>query len=121
MVIRKENVEGYRWGAGCEAWPLLETATLSIKQEQMPAGSSEQWHYHGKAQQFFYILKGAARMETEQGSWAIKAGEGIHVAAGCRHRIVNETSEDLHFLVISEPPATMDRTETQAGPGTSTG
>lgn len=111
MVISKENVEGYSWGAGCEAWPLLELATLSVKQERMPAGSSEQWHRHSKAQQFFYVLNGVARMETETGAWELKSGEGIHVAAGCGHRIVNETKEDLHFLVISEPTTTSDRIE----------
>jgi mannose-6-phosphate isomerase-like protein (cupin superfamily) len=111
MGIRKEMASGYRWGEGCEAWPLLETGTLSVKQEQMPGGSREKRHVHQRSQQFFYVLQGEALMEIEAETHTVKSGEGIHVAAGRAHRIINNTGVTLEFLVISEPAVGEDRTE----------
>lgn len=113
MGIGKETVKGYVWGKGCRAWPLLQTDSLSVKQEQMPGGSREKWHLHQKAQQFFYVLQGEAVMEMEQETHVIQAGEGIHVAAGRPHRIINDTGDMLEFLVISEPAVGEDRTEVE--------
>jgi mannose-6-phosphate isomerase-like protein (cupin superfamily) len=111
VIVNKTNVKKYQWGSNCKAWALLENNKLSIKQEQMPAGSSESLHVHQKAQQFFYVLDGEAAMEIEDEKHHIKPGEGIHVLAGRKHRIMNEAKEDLHFLVISEPTTKEDRTE----------
>lgn len=110
-TVSKEKVLKYQWGKHCAAWILLENASLSVKQEYMPAGSSESLHVHQKAQQFFYVLQGEATMEIDNEKHNIKSGEGIHIPAGRTHRIKNETSEDLEFLVISEPTTKNDRKE----------
>lgn len=109
--VNKDSVESYEWGSGCKAWALLENGRLSVKQEYMPAGSSESLHVHHKAQQFFYVLRGKATMEVNDQKHYIKTGEGIHIPEGYRHRIMNEAKEGLDFLVISEPLTKDDRTE----------
>ncbi|WP_228413727.1 hypothetical protein [Chryseobacterium sp. CH21] len=53
MIHSKENSEHYIWGNQCDSWILKNTHNLSIKQEKVPAGTSEKLHYHKVAEQFF--------------------------------------------------------------------
>jgi hypothetical protein len=46
VIISKDNAERYYWGDGCEGWPLVDLAGLSLKQEKMLAGTAEVRHYH---------------------------------------------------------------------------
>ena len=103
------NTEHYKWGADCDGWHLLKTDTLSIIQEKMPPHTEETLHYHSKAQQFFYILKGTATFETEDGIFSINEKQGFHIPPEKKHHIINKTNEDLEFLVISEPKSHGDR------------
>jgi mannose-6-phosphate isomerase-like protein (cupin superfamily) len=79
-----------QWGAGCSAWTLMNTEGLSIKQETMPARTEEHLHYHQKAQQFFYILKGEAVFEVDEVIIIVHKEEGIHIEAGRHHRIMEQ-------------------------------
>ena len=99
----------YEWGKGCEAWHLLQHPALSIIQEMMPPNTSEQLHFHQKAQQFFYILEGQAHFECEGEKVVLDKGEGLHISPMEKHFISNNGPDDLHFLVISQPPSHGDR------------
>jgi mannose-6-phosphate isomerase-like protein (cupin superfamily) len=90
----------------------VEEDTLSVKQEQMPAGTSEQLHYHEKAMQFFFILKGIATFEIEGNKIEIKQQQGLHIKPGLHHRIINNTKDELEFLLCSQPSALNDRITT---------
>lgn len=104
-----ENVEHYNWGAQCSGWHLVKTEALSVIQELMPEGSQEATHFHRHAQQFIYILKGAAVFEVEGKLLSVQAHEGIHIRPGAVHQIRNEGVGELHFLVISQPAISGDR------------
>ena len=101
--------EHYFWGDQCEGWRLVDNSDLSIIEEVMPAGASEKWHIHHKASQFFFILKGIATFEFENKKTEVEPLKGIRIEAGEKHRIVNYTTEELHFLVISQPTTRNDR------------
>jgi mannose-6-phosphate isomerase-like protein (cupin superfamily) len=108
-AISTATAEHYHWGAGCDGWHLVKTPALSVIQERMPPGTAEQYHYHERAQQFFFVLTGTATFEVE-GQWlTVPAGAGLHLPAGTRHRILNQAAADLHFTVTSQPPAHGDR------------
>jgi mannose-6-phosphate isomerase-like protein (cupin superfamily) len=108
-IISRRTAEHYTWGKVCDGWRLVGDAALSVIEEAMPPGSQEVRHYHQKAQQFFYILSGEATMETNAETLRLRAGEGIRILPGMRHRILNESSEEVRFLVISQPPSHGDR------------
>lgn len=99
----------YHWGDGCEGWVLVDSPELSVKQERMPPGSAELLHYHEKAQQFFYILQGSAVFEVEGKGVTVNAGEGFHIAAGLKHRIINHAAVALEFVLSSQPSTNNDR------------
>ena len=111
MIKSIRNSEHYKWGGNCDGWHLLKTDSLSVIQEKMPAGTSEQLHYHTNAQQLFYILAGTATFILATDTLTLHKGESIHIEKGTKHCIANHSEMDLDFLVISEPKAHGDRTQ----------
>ena len=109
MITSTENAEHYTWGDRCDGWHLLRSESLSVIQERMPPGASEQLHYHERAQQVFYILSGAATFEVEGELKTVLANQSIHISPKTKHCILNNSDTDLHFLVISEPRSHGDR------------
>ncbi len=108
-AISIQNAEHYHWGQHCDGWHLHKAAKFSIIQERVPVGSAEVWHYHERAEQFFYVLSGIATLATDDATVHLQAGEGCHVPAAMAHQLRNEGSEVLEFLVISVPMAHGDR------------
>ncbi|WP_343659985.1 cupin domain-containing protein [Chryseobacterium sp.] len=111
MIHSKENSQHYIWGDQCDSWILKNTQNLSVKQEKMPAGTSEKLHFHKVAEQFFYILKGEAVFFINEERFWVKQNESISIAPESKHLISNESAEEIEFLVISSPPADHDRIE----------
>ncbi|MES2382683.1 MAG: cupin domain-containing protein [Bacteroidota bacterium] len=108
-IIDKETAPGYTWGDNCNAINLVNTETLSVKQESMPPHTKEVLHFHKHAQQFFYILKGTATFYCNGEKEMAHAQQGILIAPEEQHFIANETAEQLEFLVISQPATDKDR------------
>lgn len=104
------NSEHYIWGENCDGWHLLKSNSLSIIQEKMLPKTEENLHFHSKAQQFFFILKGTATFEVNNETFLVKEKNGFHILPNEKHKIFNKTDEDLEFLVISEPKSHGDRT-----------
>jgi len=111
MIHSKENSEHYMWGNQCDSWILKNTHNLSIKQEKMPSGTSEKLHYHNVAEQFFYMLKGVAVFYMNEEKFFVNQGESISIEPGSKHFISNESTEEIEFLVISNPSTDHDRIE----------
>ena len=108
-VSKNKPLSHYKWGNHCDGWNLVAEESVSVKQERMPPGASEKWHHHKYAQQFFYILKGSAVFEVDGSKVELEAGEGILIEAGKKHRISNQTENELEFLVVSQPTTLGDR------------
>jgi mannose-6-phosphate isomerase-like protein (cupin superfamily) len=111
-----ENSEHYVWGQVCDGWHLLKLPDLSVIQERVPPGAGEARHFHTRARQFFYVIKGAATLEFSEKSVTFSAGQGVHVPPGIEHRFSNASSEEVVFLVISSPSTAGDRTNVQTAP-----
>jgi mannose-6-phosphate isomerase-like protein (cupin superfamily) len=109
IPISKETAEHYTWGSQCDGWHLLKSPELSVIQERMPPGTTEVRHFHHRAQQFFYILAGAAVMEVDGQPVTLAAGQGVWIPVDKPHQMKNESADDVHFLVISQPPSHGDR------------
>jgi mannose-6-phosphate isomerase-like protein (cupin superfamily) len=108
-VSKYEPLHHYQWGNGCDGWVLADLENLSVKQERMPPLTSEALHYHVKAQQFFFILKGIEPFEVEDKRFSGHAGEGFQIEPTEKHRIINNTAEDLEFILSSQPSTNNDR------------
>ena len=110
-VVSTDNSEHYTWGNQCSGWHLQKSPGLSVIQEYVPPGAAEVRHYHQQAEQFFYVLAGLASLEVEKEILILSVGQGLHIPAGCVHRLSNPGPEPLEFLVISTPPSHGDRVD----------
>ena len=106
---KQEALKHYQWGEGCDGWNFVDEPELSVKQERIPAGTAEVLHYHEKAQQFFFILKGIATFEIEGETIVVNEQEGIHIKPGQKHRISNNTDSAIEFILSSQPSTAGDR------------
>lgn len=111
MIQSKHNSEHYIWGNGCDSWVLNDSHNLSVKQEKMPAGTAEKLHFHERAEQVFYILKGEAVLYINNKKFLVKAGESISIQPESEHFISNESDDEVEFLVISSLSTHNDRIE----------
>lgn len=113
------NAEHYFWGADCDGWHFLKHPDLSVIQERVPPGRGEVKHFHTKARQYFFVLKGHASLEFDDDTVIFGPGEGVHVPPGVSHRFANMGSDVVEFLVISAPTTQGDRTNAGAGASSS--
>ncbi len=112
MKISKSNpLSHYKWGDNCDGWNFIGRPEIGIKQELMPAHTAEKLHFHTYAEQFFFILKGEAKFVIEDMETIVEANEGFRIQAGHKHKIMNDTNEDLEFLLSSYPSTQNDRTD----------
>ena len=109
-MVHAATGEHYVWGEVCDGWHLVRGAALSVIEERMPPGASEQRHFHAQARQFFYVLDGVLTLEVEGHSHRVGARQGLEIAPEERHQARNESDADVRFLVISAPPGRGDRT-----------
>ncbi len=82
----------------------------------MPPGTAEVRHYHQKANQFFYVLRGTLFVEVDGREFELNATQGLPIAAGKPHQVRNLSAKDVEFLVISNPPSHGDRVITAGIP-----
>lgn len=108
-IVNTENSEHYKWGENSDGWHLLKSDGLSVIEEEVPPGEREERHFHNDSQQFFYILSGIAQLEISGDLFELQAGNGIHVPAKVPHQLMNNSAENLRFLVISQPKSHGDR------------
>jgi mannose-6-phosphate isomerase-like protein (cupin superfamily) len=106
---RSECLSHYRWGDDCYGWNYIDTDALSVKQELMPPDTSEQLHYHEKASQVFFILKGKATFTIDGMVSVLKPEQGIEIMPGQKHFITNKENSDLEFILYSTPSTKNDR------------
>jgi mannose-6-phosphate isomerase-like protein (cupin superfamily) len=109
-VRNRENAEHYTWGGACDGWRLLNRGDLSVIQERIPPGLGEIPHYHTRARQLFYVLEGQLVIELAGEKVRLASGDSLEIAPMQHHRVTNTSDRDTHFLVISSPSTTGDRT-----------
>jgi len=108
-TISKDNAACYTWGDNCSSWVLSDSLNLSVKQELMPACTREQLHYHQQATQFFFVINCVATFYIEDQKIEVKEQEGITIERNQKHFVVNNGTDPIEFLVISQPSTQYDR------------
>ena len=109
VFSKSDCLDHYNWGDGCHGWTFIETENLSIKQELMPPETAEIPHYHERATQFFFILKGRAVFIIDGESFNLREQQGIEIKPNQKHTIANRQNNDLEFILYSYPSTKNDR------------
>ena len=88
----------------CEHYaPRTVTTFNNLDIMVVKAKGTLNWHVHDDTDDFFLVLKGKLKLETEHGNVELQAGEIYVVPRGVRHRPVAD--EECHILLI-EPTGT---------------
>jgi mannose-6-phosphate isomerase-like protein (cupin superfamily) len=111
VFSKSECLDHYTWGDDCHGWTFVDTKALSVKQELMPPDTSEKLHYHEKAMQLFYILKGRATLSIDGNIMELREQQGIEIGPKQQHFIANHNNTDLEFILYSYPSAKNDRVD----------
>ncbi len=109
--IDRSSAEHYLWGDVCDGWHLVKRPEMSVIAERVPAGAKEKRHVHSMARQFFFILSGSAVIEIDGERVSLAAGQGVEVPPGAPHQFMNESQEEVSFLVVSHPSTRGDRVD----------
>lgn len=107
--VNKNTTEHYKWQKICDSWHLVQRDDFSVIEEQMPPQTAEDMHYHTQARQFFYILSGEAIMKFLDNEAVMMTGEGIEIAPGTAHQMINNSDNEIYFLVVSVPKSHGDK------------
>lgn len=109
MTMTRDQAYHYRWGKGCDGWVFVARDDLLVIEERMPPGTSEHRHRHERARQFFQVKAGALVIEVEGSVHTLAPGDGLEIAPGERHQVMNQGSADAWFINVSSPSAHGDR------------
>lgn len=109
VFSKSQCLNHYIWGDDCHGWTFVDTESLSVKQELMPPDTAEKLHYHEKATQFFYILKGRAKFTIDGEVIELREQQAIQINPGQQHFIANYQNTDLEFVLYSYPSTNNDR------------
>ena len=99
------SAEHYSWGESSDGWRLVDRSDLSVIEERVPAGGSEEWHVHSTARQFFYVLDGVAVMRTADGDISLSSHTGIEIEPGLAHQFTLDRAKSVSSSSARPAPA----------------
>jgi mannose-6-phosphate isomerase len=71
-----------------------------VKQKTENPNQKLSYQYHEKRKEYWTIVKGSATIILDDEKVFRNQGESIHIPLGSKHRIMNETDEDLIFIEV---------------------
>ena len=94
---------------------LLGPATVpakyqSLAEATLPAGRSTERHYHRIAEEIYFIVAGAGRMDLDGDVADVAVGDAILIPPGAWHQITALGDADLRLLCCCAPPYSHDDT-----------
>lgn len=75
----------------------------SLAEATIAPGGATTEHFHPRAEEIYYILRGTARLRIEEETRVLKVGDAALIPAGKKHKIWNSGDEDLVFLCCCAP------------------
>lgn len=93
---------------GSEIRELLAYRNSSIRNQSLaearvPVGGSTLEHYHGRAEEIYFITSGEGKMRIENEESLVKAGDAIAISPGKRHKLWNTGKGVLKLLCCCAP------------------
>ena len=82
---------------------ISATRNQSLAEATLPPGSATTEHYHPRAEEIYYILRGEARLRIESETRDLVPGDAALIPSGMRHKIWNAGATELVFLCCCAP------------------
>lgn len=75
----------------------------SLAEARLPVGGATQEHFHLRAEEIYFITRGAGKMRIENETRDVKVGDAIAIPPGLKHKLWNTGDETLHLLCCCAP------------------
>jgi mannose-6-phosphate isomerase-like protein (cupin superfamily) len=59
------------------------------------------YHAHENKEQIYYFISGKGKMRIDDVEYPVTAGDSVHLPPGTKHRVINDTEDDIEYLNIS--------------------
>ncbi|PTY03510.1 hypothetical protein DB346_06440 [Verrucomicrobia bacterium LW23] len=107
-VIQRDDTTPFTTADGSTIRELLAYRNSSIRNQSLaeatlPPGRATTEHYHPRAEEIYYILRGRGRMRLGSVEREVGPGDAIAIPPGERHKIFNISDEPLVFLCCCAP------------------
>ena len=76
----------------------------SLAEATLLPGQQTTLHFHPRAEEIYYFLRGSGTLEIDGERRAVGAGDAVAIPNGARHQICNEGAVELVFLCCCAPP-----------------
>jgi len=97
-------------GRPSRRWPIsselgLEDYNLNVARLDPGARlSTNAYHYHEDQEEFYYVLEGSVRVETEDGGFDLGPDEMAVFRPGVNHLLHNRSDAPVKLIAIGSPP-----------------
>lgn len=102
-LVSRGNVETERFDWGEITWmdnaDLTGTEALTVGMVVIRAGASNPPHLHPNCDEALYLLQGDLRHSVGDATFALKAGDLIHIPRGVRHHAESVGVDDARMVV----------------------
>lgn len=108
QIVSRDLCPPFTTGDGSEIRELLAQRNSPIRNQSLAeatlrAGQSTRAHFHPKAEEIYYILRGQGRMKIQGEEREVGPGDAIAIPPGVLHQISHQGDEDLIFLCCCAP------------------
>lgn len=86
------------------------TRNQSLAEATLLPGGATTEHYHPRAEEIYYVLRGSARLRIDDETRDLAPGDAVLIPTGARHKIWNSGAVDLVFLCCCAPAYRHDDT-----------
>ncbi len=107
-IVNRSRVRPFITKDTSEIREILAPGNSSIKHQSLAeakvaVGKITEEHHHILTEEIYYILRGRGKVWVENEPRDVKAGDGIAILPGRKHKIENTGDQDLVFLCCCSP------------------
>lgn len=84
--------------------PTARVRNQSLAEATLEPGQATQRHYHGEAEEIYFLLEGTGELEIDGDEASVATGDAVLIPPGAWHSIQATGSERLRFLCCCSPP-----------------
>jgi mannose-6-phosphate isomerase-like protein (cupin superfamily) len=107
-VVARDRCRAFTTEDGSEIREILAHRNSAIRKQSLAeatlrAGQGTRAHFHPKAEEIYYILKGQGRMRLSGEERVVGPGDAVAIPPGVPHQITQQGTEELVFLCCCAP------------------
>ena len=110
MIVRSlETAEPFTTADGSTIRELLGLPTAPVRNQSLAEatlarGQATERHYHGEAEEIYYVVEGAGELELDGERRQVTVGDAVLIPPSAWHQIRADQAEQLRFLCSCAPP-----------------